>query len=290
LLAITASLLKSSGDQNETRRRIRLIGCLLLIAGLMPLAIAVLTQFYGDFPATNYFSAGSDARPATIASASAQAGSSNTMAISSPPANNRADQPTVAQVPDLLREAFQFVGQERFDDALAKVNAILQVEPKNPGAYALRGNIYAAKKLWSLAEQDYQTALQLDDKKAAIKFNLAELEFMQKKYDAARPGFVDLEQDPDYGDLSSYKTFVCDLFGGHEDVAARELDAFNAVGSNASYYFANATWSLYHQKTDDARSWLTSAAHIYPPAKFRVYSASLIELGYPEKLSGHSSP
>jgi Tetratricopeptide repeat len=180
----------------------------------------------------------------------------------------------------LLLEASKLLGKNQFDAAMDKVNAALALEPQNVAAYNMRGNIYAAEKIWDKARKEYETAHQLDPKNGSVEFNLAEIQFMQKMFDAARPGFVGLQQNPETGDLASYKVFLCDLFGGHEDVAGKELDAFNQVGENASYYFANAAWSLYHQKSDDAKSWLTSASHIYPPAKIKIYSASLVELGY----------
>ncbi|MCE0496672.1 MAG: tetratricopeptide repeat protein [Methylacidiphilales bacterium] len=188
--------------------------------------------------------------------------------------------PPPDQVSLLLKQGLQFLEQQQLDDALAKANAAVQAAPQNANAYELRGTIYVEKKLWDLAAKDYQTALQFDVKNTQLKFNLAEIEFMQKKYAAARPGFVALEQDPDMGDISSYKAFLCDLFGGHEDVAAKELAAFNQVGANASYYFANVAWSLYHHKTEDARGWLSSAVAIYAPNKARLYASSLINLGY----------
>jgi hypothetical protein len=46
------------------------------------------------------------------------------------------------------------------------------------------------------------------------------------------PAFVALEKDPDMGDFASYKVFLCDLFGGHEDAASKELDAFNEAGKS----------------------------------------------------------
>jgi len=113
-----------------------------------------------------------------------------------------------------------------------------------------------------------------------LKFNLVEVHFMQKQYDQARPGFVALERDPDMGDFALYKVFLCDLFGGHMDVAKKELDVFNDTMGNPSYYFANAAWSLAHNHVEDARSWLLSASRIYPPRKNMYYSQSLRDLGY----------
>jgi hypothetical protein len=103
---------------------------------------------------------------------------------------------------------------------------------------------------------------------------------MQKQYDAARPGFVALESDPDMGDFASYKVFLCDLFGGHEAAAKKELDVFNVAMENPSYYFSNAAWDLVHKNLDDARSWLLSASRIYPLQKNTYYAQSLRDLGY----------
>jgi tetratricopeptide (TPR) repeat protein len=182
------------------------------------------------------------------------------------------------------------MAQNQYDAALDQVNAAIRAAPQNPAAYALRGDIYAAKKLWDQAEEDYQTVLQIDGTSVQIKFNLAQVEFAQNKYDAARPRFAALQHDPDMGDLAAYKVFLCDLLGGHENVAAKELDAFNRVGSNASYYFANAGWSLYHQKREDAHEWLLRAGYIYAPYKFRLYGDSLIGLGNRGTSSAPSPP
>jgi tetratricopeptide (TPR) repeat protein len=260
-IGITSPKTTAGGAQYERRMQLRTLGQILLIAAGLTLVMAGLTQFYAnDAPGTH----------------------------SSPTARSPGQDGAVP-VPLLLRQAFQLMGQGQFDVAMDKVNAALRAEPQNPAAYELRGNIDVEKKAWDQAEKDYLTALAFNGKSVSVKFNLAEIDFMQKNYDAARSGFVILEHDPDMGDLATYKVFLCDLFGGHEDVAAKEFDAFNQVGSNASYYFANAAWSLYHQKTEDARGWLTSAARIYPPAKFRVYSASLMELGYPGRLNEPAS-
>jgi Tfp pilus assembly protein PilF len=203
----------------------------------------------------------------------------NSPPIVPPPTSSR-DQGPVSPVTLLLRQAYQLMGQNQLDAALDQVNAALQAAPKNTAAYVLRGNIYATQKLWDQAEKDYQAALRLDGQNVQIKFNLIELDFMQKKYDAARPGFLALGQDPDLGDLATYKVFLCDLFSAHEALAASELAAFNQASSTASYYFAHAAWSLYHHKTEDARDWLTSAASIYSPDTFKAYATSLINLGY----------
>lgn len=188
--------------------------------------------------------------------------------------------PQAAPVETPLREANELLKQRLLDSALDKVNEAIRAAPQNPDAYCLRGSINARKMLWDDAEKDYQTVLQLDSKNIQVKFDMAELQFMQKKYVEARPGFDALKQNSDFGDLAAYKVFLCDLFGGHEETAAAELEAFNQAGTNASYPFANAAWCLYQHKTEEARTWLTSAAKIYEPYKLGVYASSLNDLGY----------
>jgi len=271
--------------QNDPLSRARRQNLLFLLGVALILAVIALV-FYGQawLDKRRLLSIAQKAPIATTAlpdtSPAPVSGSLDQPRLTPAPPPSQAFQPPADPVTLLLREALQLLEQKKFDDALEKVNAALQAAPQNPAAYGLRGNIYTEEKLWDQAGNDYQTALQLDGKNPRVKFDLGEIQFVQKNYDAARPGFLALEQDPDIGDLAAYKVFLCDLLGGHEDVAARELDAFNQVGSNASYYFANAAWSLVHHKTEDARPWLMSASRIYEPPKFKLYATSLIDLGY----------
>jgi hypothetical protein len=114
--------------------------------------------------------------------------------------------------------------------ALQKLDDLIAKNPENLAALITRGNLYAEEKKWDLAQKDYETAASVDPAKISPKINLAEINFRQKKYDAARPQFAALESNADVGDFASYKVFLCDLFAGHEAAARAELDAFNAVG------------------------------------------------------------
>jgi hypothetical protein len=276
----------SGGADYEMRQKRKLIGNVVIVVGIFFFGLAVLTQFFSDnLPAPHSPPISSVAGQPRIASVTPpprppSQPSANASASYSHPIGRPSQPPQVDPAILLLRQGFQLLQQKQLDAALSKANAALQSAPQNPNAYALRGSIYAEKKLWSQAEKDYQSALQINDKNVQMRFDLAELEFMQKKYDAARPGFINLKQDPDVGDLATFKAFLCDLFGAHEEAAAKELDVFNQAGANASYYFGNASWSLVHHKTEDARGWLMSAANIYTPDKFKLYAASLIDLGY----------
>jgi Tfp pilus assembly protein PilF len=186
------------------------------------------------------------------------------------------------QVIILLRMANWHMLHKKLDVAREEVRTALQIDDHNVQAYVLLGSIYAQQQSWQQAQENYEAALAIDPTLPFILFDLAEVKFIQKSYDEARPGFVAMQKDKDLGDLAHYRVFLCDLLGGHEDVAAKELDAFNQVRENPSYYFGNVAWDVIHYKTDDARSWLVSVNHVYSdnPRKLIRYIFPLEKLGY----------
>jgi tetratricopeptide (TPR) repeat protein len=136
--------------------------------------------------------------------------------------------PAAETVPALLHDAYVQVGKGELDAGLAKVNAALQMDPKNAEGYLLRASIYTRKKQSDDAERDYETARGLVPISylPVIDFFEAEVKFAAKDYAAARPGFAALQNNKDLADIASYKVFLCDLLGGQEDVAAKELGCF----------------------------------------------------------------
>jgi Tfp pilus assembly protein PilF len=308
----TTSLARIGGTQFERRRRRRMIGRVLLVAAGILVVVGATTLYYSTDNVDDSTSAvitssiaqsptkpAAKPSPASISESPSQpvAILPATPAVSSPqPENATAPlSPIVIQAATplgarRLAQASRLFAQKDFNGALDQVNAAIAADSKLAAAYSLRATIYVQGKLWDKAEKDYGTALQLDPKNVEVKYNLAQVSFIQNKFDVAREGFAALEQDPLMGDVSSYKVFLCDLLGGHEATAAKELDAFNQVGSNASYYFANMAWSLYHKKTDEAADWEASAQRIYPPEKFNLYAESLIGLRRSLNAGANPSP
>ena len=180
----------------------------------------------------------------------------------------------------LIRSAMDKMNANNPDGALHDLTQAIKVNPNSTGAYVLRASLYCQRKQWQQAEDDFAAAQKIAPTNTVLKFNVIEVRFMQKQYDAARPGFLSLVNDPDMGDFAQYKVFLCDLFGGHEDMAKKELDVFDAAMGNPSYYFANAAWCLVHKDLDGARDWLLSASRIYAPRKNAYYAQTLRDLGY----------
>jgi len=170
--------------------------------------------------------------------------------------------------------------ERQLEADFSRVNAALKKNPNDVISLGDRGAIYAERKSFDLAEKDFQAALNINPKLAKATFDLAEMEFQQKRYDSARTGFASLTNDPNLGELSTYKVFLCDLYGGHAEQAQKDLDAINHGGSDATYYYANIASLLYQHRPKEARDWLKSATYIFAEPKAALYTSSLNDLGY----------
>ena len=198
------------------------------------------------------------------------------------PANNTNASPTPPSDVDELRihklktEASDDLDNGKLDDALASVDAALQLDPHDASLYELRGSIYIQQKLWDRAEADYQSALQVDPTAVSFKYKLADIKFLQKSYALARPGFHALESDPNLGELAKYKVFLCDILDFQDSSARRDLDALNAAPEKKqAYYFCNAVWDLFHKDRPGANKWLIEASHIFSSSEMDIYLSSL---------------
>ncbi len=215
---------------------------------------------------------------ATTSAHAQQLGATNAPAANAPAA--KAPAAKVDAASQAIAEAAVKMDANDLDGAIAKLTDAIAANPKLSGPYVFRASVYCQKKMWPEAEADFKAASAIDPTNVVIKFNLIEVKFNQKEYDKARAGYATLTGNPQMGDLAAYKVFLCDLLAGHDAVAKKERDSFDQVDSKPSYYFSNAAWALVHKDTEGARSWLVSAANIYPSAKITYYVLPLKDLGY----------
>ena len=287
VLLVNTSIHQLSGGTAYERARIRrYIGAFLMVGALLFAVLKTLQQFLSpSLPEADSAPTSSGSTQARIAPAASPSNPDSHASILNLHVSTQAvigvrDMSSQKEVPPPETADLQAMDQPQHDAELDKANASIRNDPMNPNVYLMRASIEYKKKLWARARKDFQTALGLDGPSVQIKFDMAEIYFAQNQYDDARPGFSLLEQDPTVGDFAKYKCFLCDLYGGHEDVADKELNGFTQNGSSASYYFANVAWSLYHHKIDVAQDFLNRAQKKCAPEQVTFYQTSLYNLGY----------
>ncbi len=193
------------------------------------------------------------------------------------PATNDASATVGISADALVKQAAEDFANDKLDAALNETSLAIQLDPRNVQAYDQRSVIYMQQKMWDRAERDTLAEDRISPD-VAYKYRLGEIKFLQKNYDDARPRFAALESDARLGDLSTYKTFLCDLFGGHERIATRDLAALHPVENKPSYLFCHAAWALYHGHRAEANQWFGQIHHAVDDQTAARYLASLLEV------------
>jgi len=287
VMLVNTSIHQLSGGTVYERARVRrYVGAFLMVGALLFAGLKTLQQFVSpglpeaDSAPTSSGSTQSHIAPAAGPSNPDSHASTLQQDVGTQVVSGVRDMSSQKENPPPETADLQAMDPPQHDVELDKANASIRDDPVNPNLYIIRASVEYKKKLWDGARKDFQTALELDGPRVQIEFNLAEVDFAQKKYDNARSGFSLLEQDSNVGNLAKYKCFLCDLYGGHEELADKELDSFTQIRSSASYYFANVAWSLYFHKIDVAKDLLNRAEKKCSPEQVTIYQTSLYDLGY----------
>ncbi len=175
-----------------------------------------------------------------------------------------------------MKEASAAFSRGEWEMALKHVDAAIRFDPKNPAVYELRASFYVDHKLWDRANTDYLTAQKLGPS-PLVSYDLGEVSFMSRNYDDARPKFAALEKDPQFGAVSSYKAYLCDLLGRHEQAATNDLALIDRNPDGPAYFFSHAVWDLYHGDRREGSNWLHKASLSCTTQVFQFYMLSLSE-------------
>ena len=158
----------------------------------------------------------------------------------------------------------------------------------------LRGAVYTKMKDYKRARVHFRKALEFakDFEAEAFhpRFNLAELDFVEKQWDPARDAFQKLLADPGKptsgsDSLIKFKILICDLQQKKEVEAEEVMKTFDKYDAESpAFYFGNAVKLFIKNDKEGANEWLESARRIYPKEINEVYNDSLVEMGWLETL------
>ncbi len=157
----------------------------------------------------------------------------------------------LALIANLLR-------QKQFDQALAAVARLEKKQPSNPLVYNLKGIVYLTKRDIATARANFERALQIQSDYLPAIGNLAQLDRLDKKPDAARKRYeAILEKEPKNEQaLLGYAGLVQSLRG---DASEIESLLKKAVGANPQSISARtALVNFYIQRGDGKQAQLAA--------------------------------
>ncbi len=211
----------------------------------------------------------------------------------------------------LKDEATSYMRTVRLQESLDRLNqAEKLVGDVLPDIENLRGAVYTKMRDFKMAREHFQKALSLQKDNFHPKFNLAELDFVEKKWSAAQAAFGELilqnaknkedelsrakedakeslsRQFDTTERLMQFKILICQLQQQKEADASETMKSFKPYDNDSpAYYFAKAAADYIKEKKEDAEEWINSAKTIYPADMNEIFIDSLVEMGWLQTLN-----
>ncbi len=207
--------------------------------------------------------------------------------------------PSAGPIPEGYRKLFQQAvmayEQQNFEKALGFLEQADELYPNYSETYNLKGGIYTQQRDYEKARALFTEALALNEKSYPVRFNLAEIAFLEKQYGPARQAFEQLEnqikadKEVDPAAVSNllalirYKVFLTYVLEDNLEAAKGIQSQFSFTDPTPNYYFAQAALAFQKGDRQEAQTWLSSADRIYRPQLNRLYADSFFEVGWIEK-------
>ena len=193
-----------------------------------------------------------------------------------------------------ISEVSNFMRGVRLQESLEKLNEVEKITGDFHIVANMRGAVFTKMRDFKAARAEFEKAIALTKnlrrENFHPRFNLAEINFVEKKWPEARKAFTDLLTDsaiPDPGTkrLMEYKIMICQLQEKQMDIALGMVEKFDQYDNDSpAYYFGKAAAAFARDQKEEAEEWLGSAAKIYPKEINDVYQDSLVEVGWLQTL------
>ena len=191
------------------------------------------------------------------------------------------------------RRATQLYEQKKIKECLTLVEVIKKLTPSNPGNHNLEGACHVENKDYQKATASFQKVLLHAPGNLNASFNLAEVEFVTKKFRGARTQFEKVRQGylkkgkmvAEMEALCRYKIFLCHLMLKEKVQAQKIATSFeNEDPQKTGHFYCQVALSLNAKDLKTAAEWQKKYKAIAPKInQSSFFEDSLIELGLMKK-------
>ena len=191
--------------------------------------------------------------------------------------------PTPKPVEDyklILKQARLAYHQKNYDEALEKVRKVESLKPDQPEIINFRGAIYAETGRYAEAVELYKKSLAIEPNSFWPAFNIAEVDFIQKKYSDARTKLQEMMVKLPNHELLRFKIILTYLLEKKDEEAKAELDKFSFPANSAAREFALAAWEYAHNSPEKGNEWVNSGVKIFGYGRTDFVYQSLADLGW----------
>ena len=182
--------------------------------------------------------------------------------------------------------------QKRIFDALQKLDEVEKIFPNYPAALNIRGACYVEIRAFKKANKVFQDILKTSPNNPNVLFNLAEIDFVTKKWDSAHKRFKELipilkPEQKAMIRLCEFKLFLCKLKLDRMDEAKALMDKYDLWDDSPFYYYSRAAMAYHKDEKLEAEKLLRGARYVWRNnAALSTWQDTLIEFGYIRSFYG----
>ncbi|MGJ8677882.1 MAG: tetratricopeptide repeat protein [Akkermansiaceae bacterium] len=206
-----------------------------------------------------------------------------------------------ANLPEETRKEFEegliktqnLIKQKRTIDALQKTFDLENIYPNHPAVLHSRAACYVELRAFDKAKAIYTQLIETFPGNLSVLFNISELEFVSKNWQAAHDQFSNIVESQEDGDnqlvqLSKFKIFLCKLKLGNIEEAAKMQEEFTKWDNTPFYYFAKAAIFYNDNNSREAEKTLKNCYFVWNNSPILApWKDTMMEAGYiPNVFSG----
>ncbi len=185
----------------------------------------------------------------------------------------------------LLNEGEKLMGERRVPEALQKFNDAEAYWAIHPNLLNLKGAALVNIRDFERATGYFETGSRVYPAFWQSRFNLAEMNFVRKKWVEAETQFKDLlekEKQLDVGTrkLLDYKVILSLIKQKKFDEAEKMIKKYDSFDDSPIFFYATAARHFEKDERKQAEEWVTNARAVYDPAINAIFEDSLSELGW----------
>jgi tetratricopeptide (TPR) repeat protein len=160
----------------------------------------------------------------------------------------------------LLVEASRLVSDERYDEALAKLEKIRKVAPEEARVFQIEGAIFAARKDYPAARKSFEKAFSLHPS-PAVGFNLAEVDFATGRYVQAEAMYRRLKPNWPGNRFLPFRIYLCCVMQKRPEDARAMADTLQP--NTLNWFYVQAVEASQAGRKKEARQLLESARLLF---------------------------
>lgn len=183
-------------------------------------------------------------------------------------------EPDLSRVQDLL-------GQTRFHQAEQALETAFAEEVKNELYYTIKGMVASKRASFAEAENNFKKALLVAPLQGRYLFNLAELYYLQGKYDKALDQYLLIRDESVSRELLEYKLILCYLLTGKAKEARSLVIKVKLDAKTPYFYYAHAAWAFADGRIEEGRYFAETARKLYLSGN-ELFRPFLVEQGWLE--------